>query len=463
MPILIGIALGGIMLAAGVLLFVAAHWDDLSPAQRMTLLVFAVGGSHLAAAFCAERFSAMAVTLNAVGTAALGGAIFLAGQIFNMQEHWPTGLLLWAIGALAGWWLLGSWPQLAFSALLVPFWLIGEWIEAASQPMQAYPVVAVFSTLLATCYLTVRTSQTESRDPYTARTLGWIGGLGLLPAVLMLALWNWWGAAKTSAPDRLVVVGWIVAFLLPLGFAFIYRKAQTWMNAVAALWVAVLSALTLNHTPLWIFAWCAVGSAGMIAWGIAEFRAERVNLGMAGFAITILCFYFSSVMDKLGRSTSLIVLGVVFLAGAWYWEKLRRKLVARVNAGGAVNSLHKGIILGALQCALVLSLTGKLFYDRASSPRIWVKTLPYDPNLPIRGRYLSLMLAPDVGAQYFDRTNNQRVDFFVPEHQTEVELLRSRRDAPELWAEVTIPRKGPPRPIRLGIKRDGQIQRVPSN
>jgi len=72
----------------------------------------------------------------------------------------------------------------------------------------------------------------------------------------------------------------------------------------------------------------------MIAWGIAEFRAERVNLGMSGFALTILCFYFSNVMDKLGRSTSLIVLGVAFLAGAWYWEKLRRQLVSRVRSGG---------------------------------------------------------------------------------------------------------------------------------
>ena len=72
----------------------------------------------------------------------------------------------------------------------------------------------------------------------------------------------------------------------------------------------------------------------MIAWGIYEFRAERVNLGMAGFALNILIFYFSSVMDKLGRSTSLIVLGVLFLAGAWYWEKLRRKFVAQGVAGG---------------------------------------------------------------------------------------------------------------------------------
>ncbi len=128
-----------------------------------------------------------------------------------------------------------------------------------------------------------------------------------------------------------------------------------------------------------------------------------------------------------------------------------------------MNSLRKGMLLGALQCALVLSLTGKLLYDRSSRPRVWVKTRPYDPNLPIRGRYLSLMLTPDAGALYFDRTSNQRVVFFVPEHPEEFESRRFRPDAPELWAEVTIPRQGPPRPIRLGIKQDGEIQPVPVN
>ena len=324
-PILIGIALGGIMLAAGVLLFVAAHWIDFSPFQRMALLILAVGGSHLAGAFCADRFHAMSVTLHAVGTAALGGAIFLAGQVFNMQEHWPTGILLWAIGALAGWWLLRSWPQLAFSAVLVPFWIIGEWVEAVPRGWESFTVVSACSTLLAICYLSV-----------SARTLRWIGGIGVLPSVLMLVLWDWDTGIRSPVQGSLGVIGWIGAFTLPLGFAFIYRKARTWINAVAALWVGVLSELTFHHTSVWIFAWCAVGSAGMIAWGIQEFRAERVNLGMAGFALTVLIFYFSSVMDKLGRSTSLIVLGVVFLVGAWYWEKLRRKLVARVQAGGVV-------------------------------------------------------------------------------------------------------------------------------
>lgn len=332
--ILIGLTLGGIMLAAGVLLFVAAHWIDLSPAQRMTLLVAAVGGSHLAAALCAERFHAMAVTLHGVGTAALGGAIFLAGQMFNMQEHWPTGVLLWAMGALAGWWLLRGWPQLAISALLVPFWLAGEWIEAVPRNAAVVPVVAAFSTLLAMCYLSNRTPRMEARDPSAARTFAWIGGIAILPCVLVLVLWDWPLSPREPIPGALGALGWAGAFLLPLGFAFIYRRARTWMNLVAAVWVLTLTALSFQHTPLWVFAWCAVGSAGMIAWGIVEFRTERVNFGMAGFALTIICFYFSSVMDKLGRATSLIVLGVAFLAGAWYWEKLRRKLVARVQAGG---------------------------------------------------------------------------------------------------------------------------------
>jgi uncharacterized membrane protein len=52
---------------------------------------------------------------------------------------------------------------------------------------------------------------------------------------------------------------------------------------------------------------------------------------MAGFAITVLTFYFSSVMDMLGRSASLIGLGLLFLAGGWGLEKMRRRLVAQVR------------------------------------------------------------------------------------------------------------------------------------
>jgi len=47
---------------------------------------------------------------------------------------------------------------------------------------------------------------------------------------------------------------------------------------------------------------------------------------------------------------------------------------------------RKGLLLGAIQIALVLSLGGKLLYDRVTRPRVWVLSQVYDPDLPIRGR-----------------------------------------------------------------------------
>ena len=58
------------------------------------------------------RFRALGISLHAIGTVALGGGIYLAGQIFNLQEHWPGGILLWAIGAVLSWLVLRDWLQL---------------------------------------------------------------------------------------------------------------------------------------------------------------------------------------------------------------------------------------------------------------------------------------------------------------------------------------------------------------
>ena len=125
--------------------------------------------------------------------------------------------------------------------------------------------------------------------------------------------------------------------------------------------------------------------------------------------------------------------------------------------------LQKGLILAGVQCLMVLSLTGKLLYDRATCPRVWVKSARWDPNLPIRGRYLALRLVPEAGEQYHDRTNNQLVLYFVPEHALPFEAGMFTANAPELWAEVTIPHAGPPRPIRLGVKKDGRIEPIAVN
>jgi len=166
--------------------------------------------------------------------------------------------------------------------------------------------------------------------------------------------------------------------------------------------------------------------------------------------------------------------------------------------------LVKGFIIAAVHVGLVASLGAKLLYDRSTRPRVWALTAPYDPSLPIRGRYVSLQLVveprgivetkpgtllgplqaitlrveqkklvaeaiseqrgyepSEMHVRMVERRGeklallDQPVAFFIPEHIPDP----SRRTVgEELWVEVTIPKKGPPRPIRLGVKKgDGAI------
>jgi uncharacterized membrane protein len=119
------------------------------------------------------------------------------------------------------------------------------------------------------------------------------------------------------------------------------------MNVIALLWVLLLGTTNLERhwvpgdfsgqwwKELGFYLVSAAGSIGLVAWGLSEARRERINLGVAGFALTILAFYFSTVMDKLGRSASLIGLGLLFLLGGWLLEKTRRRLMAKLKRGEA--------------------------------------------------------------------------------------------------------------------------------
>src|SRR5207247_10916041 len=66
----------------------------------------------------------------------------------------------------------------------------------------------------------------------------------------------------------------------------------------------------------------------------------------------------------------------------------------------AMKLSRKGIILAALQLAIVASLAAKYAIDRARFPRVWAQTVAYDPDLPIRGRYLSVRLRVDADRVY---------------------------------------------------------------
>ncbi len=161
-----------------------------------------------------------------------------------------------------------------------------------------------------------------------------------------------------------------------------------------------------------------------------------------------------------------------------------------------MNHLRKGLIVALLHVLIVLSLGGKLLYDRATRPRVWARTGSIDPDMPIRGRYFTLNLqvhAPELNAGKNRTTYDEEVElavengqlvahptkkntqlsvvtwnnpnrngdlyalspalpFFIPEHADMPQL----KSGDELWAEVTVPRSGPPRAIQLAIKRGSE-------
>ena len=159
--------------------------------------------------------------------------------------------------------------------------------------------------------------------------------------------------------------------------------------------------------------------------------------------------------------------------------------------------LAKGLVVGASQVLLVASVGAKFLYDRANYPRLWVETAPYDPDMPIRGRYVNIALLVDADRAApgdGDRAPNMflarleaRGDalvavqdeedgrhwvrsgrcgeqncwqlavplaYFIPEHG--VDPSRQPPGA-SLWAEVTLPPSGAPRPVRLGAQEGEEI------
>ena len=342
-PVILALSFGGVLLAAGVLLFVAAHWEELSPSDRFALVLLLVALFHLVGAAAAGRFAALSRVVHAVATITLGAGIFLAAQIFNLAEHWPSGFLLWAIGAALGWAILRDWVQGFLVTLLVPVWMAGEWIVFAERHRGGDKILCEGLLLLAISYISATIGE---RPSSFRRALAAAGELPLIPlAITLTALGREFYSSRGDLDLRWVILGWTLAFSLPLLVALLLRGRAAWINLVAAVWVLLLGTTSYNYSaynsPMLTHPWDtlgpyilgALGSVGLVAWGLFESRRERINLGVASFALTVLIFYFSSVMDKLGRSASLIGMGLLFLLGGWGLEKMRRRLVARVGAG----------------------------------------------------------------------------------------------------------------------------------
>lgn len=331
-PIRLSILLGSLLFAAGLLLFVSAHWDLMPPLWRVSLLLFIVIALHTGGAWFAERFQLMAIGLHAVGTVAFGAGVFLCAQIFHLDVLWSFrwGLLLWSFGAAAGWMLLRQWPQLALLSLLLPGWITAmvslEMLRFSStEPDWAVVPIAAGALLTALTYFTApdRTPLTPARS-----VLMWMGGLTLVPlAVTWAVVATGLDLPALGQPLLLSLLVWVVMLGGPIILGWWLRPHRFWPLALAAIWMILDLVIQVQGFTVLSFAWWGVGSVGLMVWGSAEARAERVNLGTVLLATTLIGFYFTEVIGRFDRSLSLLGLGLFFLVGGWGLNRLRQALL----------------------------------------------------------------------------------------------------------------------------------------
>jgi uncharacterized membrane protein len=350
--VIVVLILGAILLACGVALFVSAHWDQIGPLARLAVVLAMVSIFHLGGGWARERFHGLSTALHAVGTISTGAAIALVGQIFNIEEHWPAAVLMWALAAVAGWILLHDEAQQTLALLLVPAWILSEFLYGAQghigENVYLGRFVIVWAVLCLTFFIGSKRKIVQGILFAVAAIAAVVG------IVILLDGWRSWGS-QTYLPLGLRTWGWVDFAVLPLMFAvFNFRKSLIPVLVATGFSIALPWCLTIRterynnglnpytsaEPNLAAHALVAALAVFIILWGVRQVSQALVNLGILGFAIAVGWFYFSDIMDKLDRSLGLIGLGILFLAGGWALEKWRRKLVAGMGKAeiSAMNS-----------------------------------------------------------------------------------------------------------------------------
>jgi uncharacterized membrane protein len=346
---MVALILGAMLLACGVALFVSAHWDELGPGARYAIVIAMVAVFHLAGGLARKSFLGLSTALHAVGTVSTGAAIALVGQIFNIQEHWPAAVLMWALAALAGWILLRDQAQQILTLLLVPAWMLSELSFYMNGRIGNNVYIGRFLFVWAILYLTFFLGSKRKAVQgvlFAAATIECVTGI-----VLMLAGWISWSAEQSFIPFSTRVWAWIALAAVPLAIAAFHGHKGLIPPAAAVAFSIALpwchrswteyqtfgpNHYTFNRYEPNLAAHALVEAFAIFIcyWGVRQASRALVNLGIVGFAVAVAWFYFSDIFDKVGRSLGLIGLGILFLAGGWALEKMRRRILAGMDSTG---------------------------------------------------------------------------------------------------------------------------------
>ena len=342
--------IGVIAVGFGVIGFFAANWDGMSKPLRLALLTFAIAGSYAAGYHLRERSGRMpriGEALYLLGVILFGAALFLVGQMYNVEAHDPLALLIWAAAAVAVAITVRSHPIAGAALLIFTGWVgfeAGTALEDSGDDAAGLAVLAVFYG--GALYGLGTTALERIRAQWLTET-GFDRGarkLGLLVGAAGVFVFTFSEAADGLESGKLE--WWLLVGLLAVaGLALASAVALALGNRRSSLYEAAALASAVGITLLAIFAGgsgdlyailfnvlFAAVALGAIYAGYVTDEPWLVNVGVALVAIDLIARYFDVFWSALPRSVGMIGAGVLILAIAYALERQRKQLLARMDA-----------------------------------------------------------------------------------------------------------------------------------
>jgi uncharacterized membrane protein len=280
---------GGLLIAAAFLAFIAANWTAIArPARFAILLAGIVGACGIGAWFDRQGRTILADLAIAVGAIIFGAAIALVGQMYHLGEDFAAGLLLWAAGALVAAVLTNSRGALAVALVAACLWSGARVFELSDVhlPFAGFWLLAAL--------------------------LAWAWNAAPARHLVALAAVAWWvlaaigveEARSTGNPAFAFCAG--SALMLGAGLALASRGS----NALRAF------GLTLsNYGAIALAIGLAVAVVDLTGFGNRELPAWTMGCGLAGFVLALVA---AVVSRRIGPALAGFSIGLALLVvSAW--------------------------------------------------------------------------------------------------------------------------------------------------
>ena len=355
---------GGLLIGAAFLAFVAANWSEIARPARFAMLLAGIAAAYaLGAWFDRGGRAFLADSAVSIGCIIFGAAIALVGQMYHLGGDFAGAMLLWAAAALAAAALTGSRGALAVALVVGSIWSGMRVQEEADVPHLAFVAFWLIAAILA-----VRWNASVARHLVALAAVAWwltagitlstlfsVGNATLVVAAgaaLMLgaglAMANWGSPSLRAFGLTLstygalvfaIAVAWTVSGVLhgrvrplpwwigasgvsgvglSLAAAGIGRRAGPALAGLSAvLGLAVVAAMARRvggDEPWLVYALALASMLSLVMSGMLDEVRPRIVPGWIGLACVIAGITWALEGSLLERSIFLAIAGIVAIA-----------------------------------------------------------------------------------------------------------------------------------------------------